>query len=309
MIPPVFERKLPRGLQGAVRARWFIAVLVLLACDHQEDYSWPACAMTSSVGPLAVDSAEIAAWSNPFSVTIHGTVHDTTIVSLDFADGAGAVTTSEGPKPSLLYDQYDFAGYRGYTAIVPDADRWHILYPYCVGESLHTVWHFDTTSHRFRELPASGTCIGNDVPSVARGISLPASTLRLPVLCGLEIEAVGIDPTAQGARTGETISLRRDQAGTTMRRDSTGALSESQFIPFAGVNCSSCGSPGWYEVHSILWSALSRSATYAVLYLFTGEGKTFPSRGGRLLLDSHFEMPRPSRLSVGIFEGTWTASP
>ncbi len=266
--------------------------------------------MVPPAGPFLVDSAEIAGWSNPFSVAIHGVVDDATIRSLDFQNGRGTVALSSGSASSVLYDQYDFDGYRGYTAIVPTGDRWHVLYPYCKGESLRTVWHFETGSQRLRELPASGSCTGTDGASVTAGISLSTSTLNLPTLCGLEIEAVGLNPAAQDVPTGETISLKLNQPGTAVRQDpSTGDLVEHQFIPFAGVNCSACASPGWYEVHSILWNDTNRSATYGVLYLFGGAAGTFPDQGGRMLLDALFELPRGSRASVGIFNGTWKASP
>jgi hypothetical protein len=171
-----------------LRASWVIIALAVVACDDQKNYSWPRCPMVPSAGPFLVDSAEIAGWSSPFSVAIHGVVDDATIRSLDFQNGRGTVALSSGSASSVLYDQYDFDGYRGYTAIVPTRDRWHVLYPYCKGESLRTVWHFETGSQRLRELPASGSCTGTDGASVTAGISLSTSTLNLPNLCGLEIE-------------------------------------------------------------------------------------------------------------------------
>jgi hypothetical protein len=49
-------------------------------------------------------------------------------------------------------------------------------------------------------------------------------------------------------------------------------LGSSQYVvlPFETVDCSECGSPGWYELHAILWDSTMREASFGIFYLSEG---------------------------------------
>ncbi len=43
------------------------------------------------------------------------------------------------------------------------------------------------------------------------------------------------------------------------------------FSPYAVVDCTeNCGTPGWYELHSIVYDPKTAQACYGIVYLFEG---------------------------------------
>ena len=60
-----------------------------------------------------------------------------------------------------------------------------------------------------------------------------------------------------------------------MHADGTGALTFGgrtlPLIVFGDVDCSTnCGSPGWYELHSVVWDDAQQRAIFVIVYLILG---------------------------------------
>jgi hypothetical protein len=72
--------------------------------------------------------------------------------------------------------------------------------------------------------------------------------------------------------------------------------------PFALVDCSTgCGTPGWYELHSIYWNAAGTSTCFGIFYLVEGS----PSS---VALDYSICLPGLDDPTDGgaVFRANWT---
>ena len=100
-----------------------------------------------------------------------------------------------------------------------------------------------------KELPASGSCAILE-KSTTENVSFPALDFPPPSLVsGFSI-------------TGSQMSFDGTHAGSTTFQGNSYAL-----YPFNEVDCTACASPGWYELHSLLWDEKNKSACLGILYL------------------------------------------
>ena len=72
------------------------------------------------------------------------------------------------------------------------------------------------------------------------------------------------------------------------------------FNPFGVVDCSEiCGTPGWWELHAVLWDEAALRACFAILYLFTN--------GDPMLVTYSLTLPDLSDPAGETeLEGSWT---
>jgi hypothetical protein len=71
-------------------------------------------------------------------------------------------------------------------------------------------------------------------------------------------------------------------------------------FPFTVVDCSkSCGTPGWYELHSILWESETGEIAYGIFYLTTGHPH-------QVQLEYTLELPSLERLDSALYEADWS---
>ena len=103
---------------------------------------------------------------------------------------------------------------------------------------------------------ASGTCTVG-AATVTEKLPLPAIDLPFPAAVkGYSIK-------------GTDISLRTDGTGDvrTLGR-------EWNLYPFNVVDCSECATPGWFELHSLMWNAAAKRVCFGIFYLDQDEPKS-----------------------------------
>ena len=76
-----------------------------------------------------------------------------------------------------------------------------------------------------------------------------------------------------------------------------------RMFPFNLIDCLSCGSGGWRELHVLLWDDANTALTFGVLYLFP------PSVGRPMQLSYAITLPTLAAPPDEAFDGTWTLTP
>jgi len=179
-----------------------------------------------------------------------------------------------------------YASDRDYEIVAVSADRLIAAWITCTGTRLTFVYYESTDgSASGTELPATGTCAVS-ATSVAEAVTLPAVTLAPPCLVpGFTI-------------TGSQLSFDGAHPGQLTYGGAAWSL-----YPFHEVDCSSCATPGWYELHSLLWKEAGQSACLGILYLQQGSPASV-ELGYLLCLPG---VDNPLGAYGYEFQATWTA--
>jgi hypothetical protein len=152
----------------------------------------------------------------------------------------------------LVYERQPWpaAGYTLYQGLAVADTSWTVLWFYCDDTGLAHVYVESTDGIPLQTVLATGTCeqhlSGLNVP-----VDLPGTEFNVIY----EGDEVAID--------GPDISVHAGELGSL-------TLAGVPFVvaPFETVDCSAnCGSPGWYEVHVVLWDPAAQRAGFAVIYL------------------------------------------
>jgi len=131
-----------------------------------------------------------------------------------------------------------------------------VLWLYCQGSQFTDIYLHTTDGTPTVHETASGACEDHTNQPRTLGVALPAVDMVVAPLRG-DFHVEGEHVLLDGPRPG-TVRL----GGRPMT-----------VLPYNLVDCSTaCGSPGWQEIHSILWDAQAQVACFAIFYLFpTGE--------------------------------------
>jgi hypothetical protein len=155
---------------------------------------------------------------------------------------------------------------------------------YCNGSGWITVWYESTADGTMRCALALGTC--SDARSATtQYVELPASTLALDHLV-----------------TSFTVSGSQVSVDGSGRGSMTFAEATWNLAVFGAVDCTSCGTPGWYELHSLYWRRDSPDICFGILYLTPGS--QIVQLAWSMCLPS---LADPTGGSIG-FDATWTVS-
>jgi hypothetical protein len=237
----------------------------------------------SATTPGVIAPATDGSFTVPFDVLVTGSgapVLDTVGIEHD----VGPVTLFGTKQSSVVWTEQEFAGTTLLFAlsITPDGQAMNVTYFYCYSGTLGYVYVLGY-SQPLAGAYTTGKCPQKNTPMDA-GVTLPALT-ALP------------EPVAKGiAISGAKLSLE-DGAG---RAQLGGATYD--FTPFATVDCSTCGTPGWYELHVLLHRA--GEACYGVLYLFPDD-PTQAQIAWTLCLPS---LAQPDGTKGVSYDVTWTGS-
>jgi hypothetical protein len=183
----------------------------------------------------------------PFDVAISGAAApllDTAAI----AHAVGPITVFGESQRSLVWIDQAWSGITLYfTLSIPDdGHAMNVTYFYCYGDDLGYVYALGF-GEPLAGATATGKCPRAETPIDAK-VSLPALTaLPEPVATDIDVD-------------GDAISIH-DGRGTLELGGAT-----YDVTTFGTVDCSDCGAPGWYELHSVLVGA--GDACYGVLYLF-----------------------------------------
>ena len=137
------------------------------------------------------------------------------------------------------------------------------------------------------ELAATGTC-DIDENATNEAVSLPAVDLTtLPLVAGFQM--TGSDLSFDGTNPGKA-----------------NVQGESFTVyPFNTVDCTDCATPGWYELHSVLYDAASKNTCVGIFYLNTGKTDEVELAYDVCLPSVTAPLPNDQL----FFDSSWTGAP
>ncbi|HWB77810.1 MAG TPA: hypothetical protein VG755_22740 [Nannocystaceae bacterium] len=185
-----------------------------------------------------------------FRVSIVGD-GELSVGAIDITDDFGTVEIDGEVRPVLVYERQPWpsAGYVLYQALAVADTSWTVLWFYCDDTGLAHVYVESTDGIPLQTVLATGTCeqqlVGLNVP-----VDLPGTEFQV-IYQGDDVAIDGPDISVHAAELGSIV------------------LAGVPFVvaPFETVDCSSCDSPGWYEVHVVLWDPAAQRAGFAIVYL------------------------------------------
>lgn len=167
--------------------------------------------------------------------------------------GSGTVEIDGVQVPVSVYERQQWGqfGYTLYQALAVEADRLHVLWFYCRDGALTDVWIESTDGNHLVVESASGSCTESDAPSEVTS-SFPAVEMEVPPLVG-GFTLTGPDVEIDGAQPGLV------RVGG----------SEFDVYVFGHVDCTQdCGTPGWHELHALVWDGDAQWLCVGIFYLF-----------------------------------------
>jgi hypothetical protein len=269
-----------------MRAAAAVLVLVLTAC-----YTTPPgvnAVPSSSATPPPNPAPGVITWpaisssdTDSFGIDIAGT--GTGVSKVDIRNRFGTVTLEGRSVSTLVYKGIPWSSYALvlYQALAVEAHSWTVFWFYCRDQTLtYVYWESTSRSKLFGE-PMKGSC--KSASSGQTTVTWPAGSMSPPALVkGFIVH-------------GATIEISGAAAGHTLLTNKTWLV-----FPFTVVDCSkSCGTPGWYELHSILWESETGEIAYGIFYLTTGHPH-------QVQLDYTLELPSLERLDSALYEADWS---
>jgi hypothetical protein len=225
------------------------------ACDEHCD----AVAKKGISGQIDVAATHVLA-NDATPISIHGKGTDHIgVFSID--GGAGNVSISGRTGGAFTYgtSQFPDSSELIYQTLVVADDRLSMLWFYCDGEKLATIYREGTDGEPSGFEDATGTCV--KVPAATVEVTFPALSMPYPALS----EAYRM--------SGPAIQYDGANPGTFQFGPHSFIL-----LPFASVDCSDCENPGWQEMHSLLWDPSRQELCVDVVYMFD-QGHVTPSQG------------------------------
>ncbi|HET6279849.1 MAG TPA: hypothetical protein VFH73_02755 [Polyangia bacterium] len=231
----------------------------------------------------------------PFSLDVDAT-GSADIRSIAIAGNRGQVSYRGHTVDFLVHERIPYPGtrvlYQAFGSVVDDGRDLHLLWLYCDGERLGTVY-YETTSTAGAYVPINGQCRVTE-KFVQIPTHLPALDLQVPRLaCGFSIDS------ADGS-----ISL--DGAGPGTLMDDLGAPRKA--LIFNMLDCrNGCDAPelghSWFELHVLLWDAARPVLDYGILYLLTsGRSNT----GTRAILDHGYSLSGVAPMFRTTYDCNWS---
>ena len=193
---------------------------------------------------------------DPFTIQVSGS-GASMIGAASFDADVGTLALGGAPVQSFLYMTTPFgAGLTLYQGFAVGPSRWDVFWLYCTsgtnGTELTSIWDEGIDGPALFPESATGTCNGGNSSTNAQ-VALPASTIASPT-------PVDAPFTVHGA----SIDVEHGAGTLTL------AGAALPLVVFGTVDCSQCGSPGWYELHSVVWDAAHQRTIFVIVYLIDG---------------------------------------
>jgi hypothetical protein len=171
------------------------------------------------------------------------------IGNVAITNGVGTVQISGQTVSALVYERQPFGAYTLYQTLAVSPDRIHVLWFYCLTNTLAFVYYEGTGGTAVLEQMATGTCADTNTME-SQPVSFPAVDMPIPALVtGYTV-------------TGASIEIPSGAPGW-VNRGKTWTV-----LVFATVDCSmTCGPPGWWELHALLWDPAAPALAYGIFYL------------------------------------------
>jgi hypothetical protein len=216
----------------------------------------PPCPAVYADPQIQVPASNIAApivdWFPPINAATTS-APDGVTVSIVANQGTVAYG-GRGPFPAFIYDREMQAGAILYAGLGVGDGAWFPFWLYCTSDGALVAIYGEMTDQDTDVFPeVAGTCTDQGV-AAAQAVSVPAHTLStIALTCGFTVSAPAPD----------TTDLMSSSVGSTYLLGDV-----SRVYPFHTVDCRfGCGSPGWYEIHSIIWDPTQQAAAFGIFYL------------------------------------------
>jgi hypothetical protein len=253
---------------GTSRARTALAfaLLALAACSSADDTTTDAGdASTDALGaPDASTTIDVpatqATWTVAEDVSFDGT-GAAELGAIAITHGVGTIQFHGETTPAFFYtststppgtgDGGAFTGERDFEIVGMTPDRAVLAWITCANDTNLAFVYYESTDGiaSTAELPAKGTC-SSVTQSTDESVSLPAMSIPPPkVVSGFTI-------------SGPSIAFDGANPGT-----ATFASTSWTLYPFNVIDCTTCASPGWFELHSLFWEPSTQTISLAIIYL------------------------------------------
>lgn len=257
-------------------------LLVVAACSSSAPEMPDAAPLIDAAPPAGFPATlSVAATkgmlANDFSATIAG---DRVMVDAD----VGTMALYGTPAAAAMYNSLPFGDYTIFGSVVVAPDQWFIAYPYCMNDMLVDVYAEAVGPGGFALLPASGTC-ATMAKATSAAVDLPAFEIATP------------QPFNHPSVHGADIDITNGVGEIAVKGVRQPA------VVFDVVDCSTdCGSPGWYELHTLLWDDATHAATFVIAYLMIG-------MNDRVQLSYALRLPAlDDPFQNAVLAATWDAS-
>jgi hypothetical protein len=197
-------------------------------------------------------SGTVVMTDSDFSVAGAGS---STIGRFSVTHGAGTIELAGRQVAAASYQRQSFPDLNLYQTLAVEKDRLWVLWFYCstTNGSLTGIYYEATDGTPVTFEAASGTCQDSNQTSTV-DVQFPAFDLVVPpLLPGFTID--GPDVHLDGAAPG-TVTL----GGARLT-----------VLVFNTVDCSGCGTPGWTELHALLWDPTAGRVCFGIFYLFSND--------------------------------------
>jgi hypothetical protein len=249
----------------------------------------PLCPDVYSNVAIPVPAATIARPGVYFPPINASTPAGATGTTVSIAANQGTVSYGgRGPFQAFLYERTEFPAANSitYYGLGVESGTWFPFWLYCSADGRLTKVYGEMTDRDVAVFAdVDGTCTDQGVGAM-HPVSLVANTLSPVALsCGFSVH---------GPRPGY-LDLESSQNGSMSFLDS-----DSLALVFNTADCrTGCGTPGWYELHTIVWNQALQEVGFVVVYL-NGSGVQLGGNG--------IELPDGTSTASGNLTGTWSLS-
>ena len=255
------------------------------ACQSQPPPLCPDVYSNVAVSVPALTYAPAVPWFAPINAATRAGATGTT-VSIESNQGTVSYA-GRGPFQAFIYSRLSWpANSITYSGLGVENGTWFPFWLICSPDGRLTKLQGEMTDRAVAVFEdVEGTCTDQGVASMAP-VSLAANTLwPIALTCGFSVHApapASID--LEGSRNGSMVFFGTDSIA----------------LPFYTDDCrSGCGTPGWYELHMIVWDQVDQQVGFEIVYL--------DDMGVRVV--NEIELPDGSTGGGGPFPGaTWSLS-
>lgn len=263
-----------------MKAALVILALSIAACGPTSGSTTPPPSPVASPVAGNIDWPAISVDdSDSFGIDISGS--GSIVSKVNIRSRFGSVTLQGRNVSALVYWKIPFAGYVVYQALALEAHAWSVFWFYCSGSSLTYVYWESTVSSVVSREPMQGSCVSTGVTQSQ--VSWPAVSMAAPPLVR-GLHAQGVQLEIDSGTPGHALFGGRSWV----------------LYPYAIVDCTkTCGSPGWYELHTLLWDSTAGEAAFGIFYFITAQTD-------QVQLEYGLELPTLGRVSNELFAASWT---
>lgn len=163
-----------------------------------------------------------------------------------------------GPFPAFIFSKISAPPGQPtlYSGLGIEDGTWFPFWLYCTDDGRLTWIDGEMTDRDLGvTVQVEGTC-STMMGSRTITVEVPAHSLRsIALTCGFDVVSTSGSPL---------INLQSSRAGSI----DFGQGDSVTVLPFHTVDCrTDCGSPGWYELHAVVWDSVEQTVGFNVFYL------------------------------------------